>query len=110
MAKVFDFFEAPVNSLPNEEELNPQTFALFQNYPNPFNPVTNITFNLSESGKVKLVVYNLLGQKVTTLLSQEMERGFHKINWDATTFAGGMYYYTLFSDKYKSTKKMLLLK
>jgi len=110
MDKVFDFFEAPVNSIQNDMKSNPQTFALHQNYPNPFNPVTAITFNLPETGQVKLVIHNLLGQKVATLLNREMKTGLHKINWDAKKYAGGMYYYSLISGKYKSTKKMLLLK
>jgi len=90
--------------------LNPQTFTLYQNYPNPFNPVTTISFNLPESGKTKLVIYNLLGQKIITLINKDVDQGLHKVNWDANDFAGGMYYYTLISGKNKSTKKMILLK
>jgi N-acetylmuramoyl-L-alanine amidase len=110
MAKVFDFFEAPVNGIQEKNQLNPQVFTLFQNYPNPFNPVTTLSFNLPESGKTKLVIYNLLGQKIITLLNEDMTQGFYKVNWDASKYAGGMYYYTLISGNYNSTKKMLLLK
>jgi len=110
ISKAFDFFEAPVNSINDKEEINPNVFHLYQNYPNPFNPVTTLSFNLPESGKTKLVIYNLLGEKISTLLNQEMQKGFYKINWDASNFAGGMYYYKLISNNYNSTKKMLLLK
>ncbi len=110
MAKVFDFFETPVNGIQNENELNPQEFVLFQNYPNPFNPITTISFNLPESRKTQLIIYNLLGQKIITLLNESMLKGFYEINWDAASYAGGMYYYTLISGQYKTTKKMLLLK
>jgi len=88
----------------------PKPMQLFQNYPNPFNPLTTISFNLPEPGKVKIVIYNLLGQKVSTLLNNQMESGFNTAIWDGSDFAGGMYYYTLISGKYKSTRKMLLLK
>ena len=110
MSKVFDFFEAPVNHLVNENNLQPEIIQLYQNYPNPFNPTTTISFYLPKKGNVKIVIYNLLGQKVHTLLNNQMNSGLQTITWDASNFAGGVYYYTLISDKYKSTKKMLLIK
>jgi len=93
----------------------PRDFALYQNYPNPFNPETTIRFQLKKSGPVKLTVYNMLGQKVKTLIDREKPAGNHRIVWDGTNDAGkklssGIYYYRLEMDTRHATRKMLLLK
>ncbi|MFO7447695.1 MAG: T9SS type A sorting domain-containing protein [Ignavibacteriaceae bacterium] len=88
----------------------PSGFALGQNYPNPFNPSTKISFNLDRSAHTVLSVYNLLGQKVATLISGEMPSGYHEINFDASKLSTGVYFYQLESGSNISTKKMLLMK
>lgn len=93
----------------------PNNFTLDQNYPNPFNPVTTISFSLKKDAHVALAVYNLLGQKVKTLLDKEMLAGAYQKTWDGTDEFGrklssGIYYYRLETESQKATKKMLLMK
>jgi hypothetical protein len=89
----------------------PRAFALNQNYPNPFNPTTNIEFTVPEDGRVKLKVYNMLGEEVATLLDGTMTAGkYHRVSFDASHFAGGVYFARLQSGGKQLMKKMLLLK
>lgn len=88
----------------------PKTFELYQNYPNPFNPATNIKFALPKTATVKIDVFNVLGQHVTTLLNEKKPAGYHIINFDANRFASGMYFYTIQTDNFSKVKKMLLVK
>lgn len=88
----------------------PQEISLFQNYPNPFNPNTWIRFSLPKESNVKLTVYNVLGEIVTELLNQNIDAGYHEVEFKKTNFSSGIYYYRLQSDKFVETKKMILLK
>jgi hypothetical protein len=93
----------------------PTTYALSQNYPNPFNPTTNIKYQLAEDSRVTLAVYNLLGQKVKTLVDSEQEAGYYTVRWDGTNDMGskvssGIYIYRVQSGNFVSTMKMNLLK
>ena len=90
--------------------ITPDEFELSQNYPNPFNPSTNIAFELPKSGHVMLSVFNLLGQKVATLIDQNMDAGSHNVHFDATNLPSGLYFYQLQSGNFNSIKKMVLLK
>jgi photosystem II stability/assembly factor-like uncharacterized protein len=94
----------------SEDENLPFAFELSQNYPNPFNPVTNINFQLSASGHVTLEVFDILGKKVRTLINEERTKGDHKIEFNASEFSSGIYFYTLNSGDFSSTRKMVLLK
>ena len=89
-------------------------FNLLQNYPNPFNAVTKIEYNNSLSGKVALVIYNVLGQKIKSFQTDYQPAGSYKINWDGTDDSGnrvpsGIYVYKLKTVNYFGAKKMLLL-
>ena len=88
----------------------PFSYTLEQNFPNPFNPTTQINFGIPQPGFVKLEVYNLLGQKISTLINEEMNSGYHSINFDAKDFSSGIYIYTLSVNNFKSSRKMILLK
>ena len=88
----------------------PTGFSLAQNYPNPFNPSTNITFNLDKSGKTKIVVSDVLGRIVETLVDREMSAGEHQVRFNADGYSAGVYYYTLYTGDNSQTKKMILLK
>lgn len=88
----------------------PVSFSLFQNYPNPFNPISSIKFDLVSSGNVKLIVFGVLGQEAITLVNQKLQTGSYKVDWDATNFPSGVYFYRLESHNYTQTKKMILLK
>ena len=95
--------------------LIPQVTALTGNHPNPFNPTTNINFQLSEAGFVEIVVYNLRGQKVNTIVKSDMVAGFHTEVWSGRDSFGksvssGIYFYEMKTDKYSDVKKMILLK
>jgi hypothetical protein len=85
-------------------------FRLKQNYPNPFNPSTSIEFVLSKAGRATLDIYNVVGQKVATLVDGKMVAGDHEIVWDASTFASGIYFYKLNFEGSSQTKKMMLIK
>ncbi|MCK4980328.1 MAG: T9SS type A sorting domain-containing protein, partial [Candidatus Delongbacteria bacterium] len=88
----------------------PTEFALYQNYPNPFNPTTEIKFDLPTASDVKLNVYNINGQIVSELVNENKEAGVHRVNFDASNFNSGMYFYTLETKGIKITKKMILTK
>jgi len=94
----------------NPADQLPTVYDLAQNYPNPFNPKTQISFALPHSGKVKLVIFNVLGQEVETLVDQEMEAGNHTVPWEASKYSSGVYFYRLDAEKYTKTLKMMLLK
>jgi len=88
----------------------PVGYRLSQNYPNPFNPTTTINFNLPESEVVKIVVYDILGTAVKTLVDEFKEAGIHTINFNASEFASGTYIYRIETSNYIDIKKMLLIK
>ncbi len=92
-------------------EILPTLFYLSQNYPNPFNPKTTITYILPQTSQVELNIYNILGQKAATLVSEKQPAGSYKIEWDARGFASGLYFYRLETDKgFVQSKKLVLLK
>jgi len=88
----------------------PDVFALNQNYPNPFNPSTEISFGLPVASHVELTIYNILGQKVETLVDREMEAGNHTVTWNADKVSSGVYFYRIAAKDFTETKKMLMLK
>jgi Secretion system C-terminal sorting domain len=89
----------------------PDDYNLSQNYPNPFNPTTKIKFYLKQTGKVKLDIYNILGQQVAELINQELPSGFHEVEFNASGLASGTYIYRLNAgNKFTSVKKMILEK
>jgi hypothetical protein len=88
----------------------PKTFELSQNYPNPFNPSTTIRFNLPEAGNVKLIIYNILGQEIQTLVNEFKEAGVHTVNFDASDLNSGLYIYKLQAGSQFQTRKMTLIK
>jgi len=98
-----------------DETIFPNIANLSQNYPNPFNPETNINFQLKADADVKLEVYNLRGQKITTLVDEFTSAGNHTVRWEGLnsegrSVASGMYFYKLSSGDYSTTKKMVLMK
>ncbi len=101
---------------PNVKELTiegatiPTTFDLMQNYPNPFNPVTTIRYAIPEPVKVKLVVYNAVGQKVKELVNDNQDAGYYAVEFNASSLASGMYLIRLETPKFTKTIKALLIK
>lgn len=90
--------------------MKPSEFNLAQNYPNPFNPTTTIQFTLPQSGNVKLTLFNLLGQKIKTLLNEYKEAGVHILNFNASDLNSGLYIYKLEANGLVRTRKMTLVK
>jgi hypothetical protein len=85
-------------------------FGLMQNYPNPFNSSTEICFSLERSSIVKLEIYNIIGQKVTTLVDGSLDAGPHRYIWQSGDIASGVYFYRIEADSFTEVKKMTLLK
>ncbi|KAA3657868.1 MAG: T9SS C-terminal target domain-containing protein, partial [Calditrichaeota bacterium] len=88
----------------------PTEFSLSNNYPNPFNPSTQIEFALPKNEHVRLVVFNVLGREVATLINGPMDAGFHKVTFDASHLSSGVYLYRFEAGKTLLTKKMTLFK
>ncbi len=85
-------------------------FALKQNYPNPFNPTTEISFDIPKESRVKLSVYNALGQKVADLLNEKLSAGTHRIRFDGSNLTSGIYFYKMQSAGFTAIRKMILMK
>jgi hypothetical protein len=88
----------------------PNYYSLGQNYPNPFNPATVIIFTLPESQNVKLIVFDILGREVKTLINEVRSPGIYEVNFDASSLSSGVYFYRLITDNFTDTKKMLMIK
>jgi hypothetical protein len=98
-----------------DSELLPDKFALHQNYPNPFNPITTLRYDLPENSLVNIIIYDLLGRQVKSLINQTQEAGFKSVLWNATNDYGkpvsaGVYLYQIQAGEFVQTKKMVLLK
>lgn len=100
-----------VNAVRKETNLSiPALFALRQNYPNPFNPATTIEFDVPHRSYVTLELFNLLGQRIATILAEDLQPGTYKIPWNAKNVSSGIYFYRLHAGSFAATKKLLLLK
>lgn len=93
-----------------EAEPIPAKYALYQNYPNPFNPTTNIRLDLPEAARVKLTVYNILGQEVMTVYKGHLPQGSHLFNISAANLPSGVYFYRVEANKFSALKKMMIIK
>jgi hypothetical protein len=91
-------------------DILPESFELYQNRPNPFNPTTIIAFALPEKAWVRLDVFNLLGQRVSTLADRQFEAGRHELAWNGSDVPSGVYFYRISAASKAITRKMLLLK
>ena len=101
-------YQCPVGGIQTIEI--PNYYFLNQNYPNPFNPVTNIKFGIPERGNVRLIVYDILGREVTTLMNEQKNPGTYEVKFDASQLASGIYFYSLYSVRGVETKRMLIIK
>ena len=113
-------FDSVLTDLRSDQILNPTSFSLLQNYPNPFNPSTTIEFALPVSAKIKVKVYNLLGQTIKVLYDGTKDAGYYKFNWNSDDVNGnfvssGVYFYELSASgidgrEFNQMKKMILIK
>ena len=88
----------------------PRKFEMFQNYPNPFNPQTSIKYTLPKAAQVKIEVYNILGQRVATLVDEVKKAGTHIVTFNAAKLASGLYIYTIRAKDFYAVKKMIVTK
>lgn len=100
---------APVGVSNNNNEI-PVAYRLEQNYPNPFNPSTLIGYSIPFPGNVKLVVYDILGNEIATVINEYRPAGNYEIRFDASGLSSGIYFYTVSSGSFSDTKKMMVLK
>ncbi len=91
-----------------KENSIPIQFSLDQNYPNPFNPTTTIQFTLPEASTVTLKLFNILGKELVTLVDKEMEKGVHKVLFDAKDFASGVYFYRIQAELSSASQRVLI--
>ena len=88
----------------------PDVYSLSQNYPNPFNPSTLIKYSVAKDGFVNVSIFNLLGEKVATLVNSNMKAGSYELNFNASQLSSGVYFYSIEAGDFKAVKKMMLMK
>ena len=98
-----------------DDSVVPKVFALHQNYPNPFNPTTTIKYDLPEAANVRIMIYDLMGRKIRSLVNERQDVGFRSVQWNAADDLGlqvsaGMYIFTIQAGDFRQVKKMILLK
>lgn len=94
----------------NISAIVPDKNYLYQNYPNPFNPTTTIKFALNRSADVSLTIFDALGREVETIVNEKLEAGTYSASWNGTNYTSGIYFYTLKTDEFTDTGKMLMIK
>jgi len=97
-------------SVEENEMIIPTEYALYQNYPNPFNPSTTISYSVAELNFVTLKVYDVLGSEITTLINEEKPAGSYDVEFNASQYPSGIYFYRLQAGSFVETKKMVLMK
>jgi hypothetical protein len=88
----------------------PVSFNLYQNFPNPFNPTTSIKFDVAKNGNVKLIVFDILGREVSTLVNENLNPGTYQVSFNVSNFSSGIYFYQLQGEGYLNTMKMIMIK
>ena len=88
----------------------PERYTLYQNYPNPFNPVTKIKFDLRNPSQTKLIVYDVLGNEIYTLVNEKLNAGSYEVSWHGTDYPSGVYFYQMEADDFIETRKLVILK
>ena len=114
----YSFDLTSLTSVNNTGSSTPKSFVLEQNYPNPFNPTTNLRFTIADLRFVTLKIFDAAGREIAMLVDEEMDAGIHAVQWNASAYASGIYFYTLHTRQkeggqagsFAETKKMLLLK
>jgi len=91
-------------------ETNPTKYALYQNYPNPFNPSTLIKYDVPEKSFVSIRIYDLLGEELASLVNEYKPAGSYEVQFNASNFGSGIYFYKIQSDNFIETRKMVLMK
>lgn len=101
---------SPLTDIETVNNIVTNDYLLYQNYPNPFNPVTQIRYNLPEDGFVTLKVFDILGKEIANLINEFNQSGTYEINWNASQYPSGIYFYKLETNNFSQVRKMMLLK
>lgn len=111
------FNKVNITGIANNNSLQiPENYQLSQNYPNPFNPVTTVEYAIPVASEVTVEIYNILGQRVKLLVNGKKQAGYHKINWNASSFSSGVYFVRIQCQRsgdgivFSDYKKVILLK
>jgi hypothetical protein len=109
---IVDSIYIGINKISN---IVPSSFSLHQNYPNPFNPTTKIKFAIpsnvrSQTSDVKLIIYDIQGREITTLVNEQIQPGTYEVTFDGSQYSSGIYFYELRAGNFRDTKRMLLVK
>lgn len=105
-----NFSDLPTSIKDNNSDFIVNKYELLDNYPNPFNPVTTIKYGLTDRTNVRIDVFDVLGRKITTLVNEQKEAGYHTVQFEGSNLASGMYIYKLTAGSFTSTKKMMMLR
>lgn len=101
---------SPIVGVKDDQGSSTLSYILYQNYPNPFNSITKIPYQIKEPGLVQLIVYDVLGREVATLVNENKPSGSHSVEFNAATLPSGIYFYKLTSGQFTSVKKLILMK
>lgn len=105
------FVLADTTGAPDDTDERPEAFALHQNYPNPFNPTTSVRYEVASRSDVRLVVYDMLGKQVATLVNREHLPGTYRVNFDASSLSSGVYILSMKAqDGFHAVRRMVLTK
>ena len=94
----------------NNQFILPIEYVLYNIYPNPFNPVTNIIYGLSEYTNVQIMIFDLSGKQIESLINEFQSPGYHSIDWNADSHPSGMYIVKMVAGEYVNTQKLMLIK
>ena len=94
----------------NENILFPKEFEISNAYPNPFNPITNIIYGIPEFSEIRIIIYDLSGKQIQTLVNGYQNPGYHSISWNAGNHPSAIYLVKILADEYTNTKKLMLVK
>ncbi len=109
----YNFLTIKYNQLIGIEPVSnnlPLSFKLYSNFPNPFNPLTVIKWDVAKKTKLKIILYDILGRELEKLVDKELNAGSYKVTFDGMKYSSGVYFYTLQTENYRETKKMILIK
>ena len=109
VSKMMVTYNMPIGIRPISSNV-PVKFNLYQNYPNPFNPFTNIKFDVAGETNLKLIIYDVLGREIETLVNEKLKAGEYRVNWNGMDYPSGVYFYKFQAGEYAETKKMVLVK
>ena len=94
----------------NNQFILPIEYVLYNIYPNPFNPVTNIIYGLSEYTNVQIIIFDLSGKQVVSLINEFQTPGYYSVDWNADNYPSGVYFVKMIADEYVNTQKLMLIK